>query len=213
MSWYDAALKLFGAKQSLPNLPPPGPVFFIPSTPVPAIPSAPTTPVTLPPVSQAIPPPPPAVVQVPVIGPTVSDIPALWVMPGSTTYQLGLYRYMIFRLLQGDDPELTAKLLTRVTPTQLQNALNYLRDNQAEAISAPKGDASFFNDEARMGKVLDDLAVWMTELDRRQKTKATGASVLGVEKSTAMILLALLLFVALVGGGYWYMKKQRKVDM
>lgn len=139
------------------------------------------------------------------------------VMPTPSAYQVGLYRHMIWKILQADDPVLMEQLQTRLSPQGLFNALTYLRENQLDALSGPQNDPLFNSDPARLGVVVDDIAVWLAELDARQRAKIaaaaakakTGASVLPVMADSTQILLGLLL----VAGGFgamWYIRRNKE---
>lgn len=133
------------------------------------------------------------------------------VMP--SPYQVGLYRHMIFRLLQQDDPELIAKLQTRVPPNALNNALVYLGQNQADALSSPLLNTAFNDDHARMGQVLDDLGAWLNELDRRQRIKMGIIGASAVEDNArrrAVILVSILGSMLLAVGLIFAIYKLKK---
>jgi hypothetical protein len=156
---------------------------------------------------------PPSVVNqtAPVWSPTQGGQGLVGFMPSPTFYQSGLYRHMIWKLLQDDDPELMAQMhqtRTPLSPEELKDGIKFLLENERDALSAPQ-TANFLDNKARMTEVIDDLALWMKELSRRQRAKTPIASVVGatvgVVSRNPLLLVGLLLVVG--GAGYLFMRR------
>ena len=134
------------------------------------------------------------------------------VMPVPSAYQSGLYRHMIWKLLQQDDPSLLIQMHKRIEPDDLAEGVFYLQNDERDALSAPQ-TAAFFDNQKRMDQVLDDLAAWMKELARRQRARGPvaarmGAFVRKMDRNGSLILAIVLLLVAACG--FVYLRNQRK---